>query len=114
MMHTGGRRPAYRYRVVDVFTETPLEGNPLAVFPVAAGLDEATMQGIAKGLNLSETTFVLPVTRSDCTARLWIFTPAGEMTFAGHPTFGTSFVLLGEGADPRARQQCRLDDNLGP
>ena len=51
---------AYRYRMVDVFTNRPLEGNPLAVFPDAEGLSAATMQKIAQELNLSETTFVLP------------------------------------------------------
>jgi trans-2,3-dihydro-3-hydroxyanthranilate isomerase len=64
---------AYRYRVVDVFTEHPLEGNPLAVFSQAHNLDASTMQRIAKELNLSETAFVLPSTRSDCTARVRIF-----------------------------------------
>src|SRR5580692_12702053 len=57
---------SYRYRVVDVFTDTPLKGNPLAVFPDARGLDDDTMQDIARELNLSETTFVLPATRPDC------------------------------------------------
>src|ERR1700690_2661774 len=90
--------PVYRYRVVDVFTEHPLEGNPLAVFPDASGLDESTMQKIAKELNLSETTFVLPSTRADCAVRVRIFTPTKEMLFAGHPTIGTSYVLLDEGA----------------
>jgi trans-2,3-dihydro-3-hydroxyanthranilate isomerase len=88
---------AHRYRVVDVFTERPLEGNPLAVFPDARDLDESTMQRIAKELNLSETAFVLPSTRSDCAARVRIFTPAREMPFAGHPTVGTSYVLFDEG-----------------
>jgi trans-2,3-dihydro-3-hydroxyanthranilate isomerase len=95
----------YRYRVVDVFTEYPLEGNPLAVFPDARDLDAPTMQRIAKELNLSETVFVLPSTRSDCTARLRIFAPAREMPFAGHPTIGASYVLRDEGLAP-------LDDFL--
>jgi trans-2,3-dihydro-3-hydroxyanthranilate isomerase len=51
---------SHRYRVVDVFTQNPLEGNPLAVFPDASGIDDVTMQKIAKELNLSETTFVVP------------------------------------------------------
>jgi trans-2,3-dihydro-3-hydroxyanthranilate isomerase len=87
----------YRYRVVDVFTEFPLEGNPLAVFPDSDGLSETVMQRIARELNLSETAFVLPSTRSDCAARVRIFTPAREMSFAGHPTVGTSYVLIEEG-----------------
>ena len=98
----------YRYRVVDVFTEHPLEGNPLAVFPDARGLDASTMQRIAKELNLSETVFVLPSTRCDCIAHLRIFTPAREMPFAGHPTVGASYVLLDEGAAPRNDLASRL------
>jgi trans-2,3-dihydro-3-hydroxyanthranilate isomerase len=103
---------AYRYRVVDVFTEHPLEGNPLAVFPQAHNLDASTMQRIAKELNLSETAFVLPSTRYDCTARVRIFTPAREMPFAGHPTIGTSFVLLDEGAAPA--DNFLLEELIGP
>ncbi len=82
------------YRVVDVFTNTPFEGNPLAVFPDASGMDTATMQKIAKELNLSETTFVFPATRPDCVAKVRIFTPVKEMDFAGHPTIGTGYVLM--------------------
>jgi trans-2,3-dihydro-3-hydroxyanthranilate isomerase len=102
----------YRYRVVDVFTEHPLEGNPLAVFPDARGLDASTMQRIAKELNLSETVFVLPSTRSDCIAHLRIFTPAREMSFAGHPTVGASYVLLDAGAAPR--NNFLLEELIGP
>ena len=87
----------YRYRVVDVFTKQPLEGNPLAVFPDARGIDDATMQRIAREFNLSETTFVLPASRPDFAAYVRIFTPGRELKFAGHPTIGTSFVLLDEG-----------------
>lgn len=89
-------RRSYPYRVVDVFTDRPLEGNPLAVFPDASGIDDATMQKIAKEFNLSETTFVFPATRAGCAAAVRIFTPSREMPFAGHPTIGTSFVLLDE------------------
>jgi trans-2,3-dihydro-3-hydroxyanthranilate isomerase len=89
--------PTYRYRVVDVFTEHPLEGNPLAVFPDAAGLEDSTLQKIAQELNLSETAFVLPPTRTGCDVRVRIFTPTREMLFAGHPTVGASFVILDEG-----------------
>ncbi len=92
----------FRYRQVDVFTDRPLEGNALAVFPDAAGLDADTMQRVARELNLAETAFVLPPTRPDCTHRVRIFTPAKEMQFAGHPTIGTGFVLLDEGlVDPQ-------------
>ena len=101
---------AYRYRVVDVFTENPLEGNPLAVFPQARNLDESTMQRIAKELNLSETAFVLP--SADCSARVRIFTPARELPFAGHPTIGASYVLLDEGAAPV--DNFLLEELVGP
>ncbi len=87
---------AYRYRVVDVFTTHALEGNALAVFPDASDIDDATMQKIAKEMNLAETSFVKPATRPDCAVALRIFTPAREVPFAGHPTVGTSFVLLDE------------------
>src|ERR1700687_1369265 len=95
---------SWPYRVVDVFTREPLLGNPLAVFPNAAGIDGKTMQKIARELNLSETVFVLPATRADCVARVRIFTPARELPFAGHPTIGTSFVLLDLGLVPRTAE----------
>jgi len=104
----------HRYRVVDVFTTQALEGNPLAVFPDASGLHESTMQKIARELNLSETTFVLPPTRPDCVARVRIFTPRQEMVFAGHPTIGTSFVLLDEELLPRRADHFVLDIRVGP
>ena len=103
----------YRYRVVDVFTEKPLEGNPLAVFPDARGIDDVTMQKIAKEFNLSETTFVLPASRPNCAARVRIFTPNMEMLFAGHPTVGTSFVLLDEGIVPKTSDRFALDEKIG-
>jgi trans-2,3-dihydro-3-hydroxyanthranilate isomerase len=109
-----GREHEYRYRVVDVFTENPLEGNALAVFPDAASLDATTMQRIALELNLAESAFVLPPTRSDCAARVRIFTPAKEMRFAGHPTIGTAFVLLDEGLVPAHTGGFSLEENIGP
>jgi trans-2,3-dihydro-3-hydroxyanthranilate isomerase len=105
---------SYRYRVVDVFTEQPLEGNALAVFPDATGLDDATMQKIAKELNLSETTFVSQATRADCAANVRIFTPTKEMVFAGHPTIGASFVLLDEGIVPKNSERFVLEEKVGP
>ncbi|MBC8167197.1 MAG: PhzF family phenazine biosynthesis protein, partial [Bryobacteraceae bacterium] len=104
---------SYRYRVVDVFTESPLEGNPLAVFPDAQGLGEHTMQRIAKELNLSETVFILPSSREGCVARVRIFTPALEMLFAGHPTVGASYVLLDEGVVPADTGHFCLDEQIG-
>jgi len=83
--------PDHAFRIVNVFAETSLGGNPLAVFEDAHGLDEATMQALALQFNLSETTFVLPSERA--TARVRIFTPTFEMPFAGHPTLGTAHVV---------------------
>jgi trans-2,3-dihydro-3-hydroxyanthranilate isomerase len=103
----------YRYRVVDVFTQNALEGNQLGVFPEATGIDDATMQRIAKELNIAETTFILPATRPDCVANVRIFTPAREMPFAGHPTVGSSFVLMDEGVIPRETTQFSLDEKVG-
>ena len=84
-----------RYAVLDVFTRSPLEGNPLAVVLDAEGLDTAAMQAIAREFNLAETVFVQPAERPAHTARLRIFTPGRELDFAGHPTVGTA-VLLAE------------------
>lgn len=84
--------PTYRYVLADVFTDTPLAGNGLAVFTDARGLDAETMQRIARELNLSETVFVLPAERGGH-ARIRIFTPTVELPFAGHPVLGTAFVL---------------------
>ena len=106
-------RRAHRYRVVDVFTETPLEGNPVAVFPASAELDPTTMQAIARELNLAETVFVCPPTRAGCAMRLRIFTPAHEMAFAGHPTIGASWVLQAEGIVARDSEHFLLDEIIG-
>ncbi len=85
----------YRFRIVNVFTVggDRLSGNPLCVFEDARGLTDAQMQGLARQLNLSETTFVLPASRPDAAARVRIFTPGFEMPFAGHPTLGTAHVV---------------------
>ena len=91
-----------RYRLVNVFAEKPLEGNPLCVVEDGSGLDDATMQALALQFNLSETTFLLPSTRAN--ARVRIFTPTFEMPFAGHPTLGSAHVAraLGRGGDDLA------------
>jgi trans-2,3-dihydro-3-hydroxyanthranilate isomerase len=107
-------RQSYRYNIVDVFTRQPLEGNALAVFPDASGMDDDTMQKIARETNLSETTFVFPATRADCVACVRIFTPRNEMRFAGHPTLGTSFVLLEEGIVAEGTEQFLLEERVGP
>jgi trans-2,3-dihydro-3-hydroxyanthranilate isomerase len=83
------------YVIVDVFTGTPLEGNPLAVFTEADRLPPDRMQQVAREMNLSETVFVLPPAAGG-DARIRIFTPAIELPFAGHPTLGTAFVLCGQ------------------
>jgi trans-2,3-dihydro-3-hydroxyanthranilate isomerase len=92
----------WRFHQLDVFTTTPLAGNPLAVFPDARGLDVGTMQGLAREMNLSETTFVLP--SRVATRRVRFFTPAAEIPLAGHPTIGTWWLLaelgLVEGLPP--------------
>lgn len=82
---------AYAFRIVNVFAEERLGGNPLAVFENGRGLDDATMQALALQFNLSETTFILPSTAAS--ARVRIFTPSFEMPFAGHPTLGTAHVV---------------------
>jgi trans-2,3-dihydro-3-hydroxyanthranilate isomerase len=81
------------YVVADVFTDTPLHGNPVAVFEDAQGLSAELMQRAARELNLSETVFVLPAAGNDANADIRIFTPALELPFAGHPVLGTAFVL---------------------
>jgi PhzF family phenazine biosynthesis protein len=81
----------FAFRIVNVFAEDRLAGNPLAVFENAEGLSDAHMQALALQFNLSETTFILPSTVAD--ARVRIFTPTFEMPFAGHPTLGSAHVV---------------------
>ena len=90
-------KPPRRFSMVtmDVFSAKPLEGNPLAVFPDARGLSDAEMQAIAKEMNLSETTFILPreaAVERERGVLVRIFTVSEELPFAGHPTLGTAFV----------------------
>jgi PhzF family phenazine biosynthesis protein len=98
------------YRTVDVFTAEPLRGNPLAVVFDAEGLSDAQMQAIARWINLSETTFLLPPTDAQADYRVRIFTPGGELPFAGHPTLGTCHAWLEAGGQPQRQgevvQQC--------
>ncbi|PKW18657.1 PhzF family phenazine biosynthesis protein [Saccharopolyspora spinosa] len=100
--------PNHAYVITDVFTATPLEGNPLAVFIDAASLSTEQMQRIAREMNLSETTFVLPA-REVADARVRIFTPVNELPFAGHPTLGTAIVL---GAETN-QDTIRLETEVG-
>lgn len=84
---------SHRFVWYDVFTATARTGNPLAVITDAEGLDDAAMASIARELNLSETTFVLPPVDGATTHRVRIFTPTRELAFAGHPTVGTAVAL---------------------
>jgi trans-2,3-dihydro-3-hydroxyanthranilate isomerase len=88
---------ALRYDVVDVFTDRPYAGNPLAVVHGADALSGRQMQAIAREFDLSETTFVLPPTQTGADYRVRIFTPAVELPFAGHPSVGTAWVLARDG-----------------
>ncbi|WP_343627876.1 PhzF family phenazine biosynthesis protein [Roseateles sp.] len=90
-----------RFVQVDVFTPQALKGNPLAVVIDGAGLDEATMAAFARWTNLSETTFLLPPTDPAADYRVRIFTPGGELPFAGHPTLGSAHAWLSSGGDPK-------------
>jgi trans-2,3-dihydro-3-hydroxyanthranilate isomerase len=83
----------YRFVQVDVFTDVPFGGNPLAVFPEAEGLTTGDMHRLAQEMNLSETTFVLPPQAPGADFKVRIFTPAAELPFAGHPVVGTHWVL---------------------
>lgn len=95
---------------IDVFTAAPGYGNPVAVVLDGAGLDDAAMQRFARWTNLSETTFVLPPTDPAADYALRIFTPGGELPFAGHPTLGSCFAWLAAGGQPKSAdrivQQC--------
>jgi trans-2,3-dihydro-3-hydroxyanthranilate isomerase len=87
----------YQFIQADVFTEVIFGGNPVAVFPDAEGLSDDEMQKIAREMNLSETTFVLPASDKRADVRVRFFTPAAELPFAGHPTIGTHVVLASLG-----------------
>ena len=86
----------YEFVQLDVFTQTPLSGNPLAIFPDAGELTDAEMQALAREMNLSETTFIFPrdgVTEAREGKKVRIFTVETELPFAGHPTLGTALFL---------------------
>lgn len=98
------------YVILDVFTDTPLEGNPVAVFLDGGGLETSLMQRTARELNLSETVFLLaPTDSSGADARARIFTPLAELPFAGHPVLGTAFLLGNE----RKLDAVRLETGAG-
>src|SRR5881394_4086632 len=111
---TGGGLMAKRLQMVqvDVFSSTALEGNPLEVFRDGTGLSDDQMQAIAREMNLSETTFILPRdkgTERERGVRVRIFTVQEELPFAGHPTLGTAFVLRGDSG----ATEVRLDLKVG-
>ena len=99
-----------RFALVDVFHDEPLSGNPLAVVFDAEGFSDGEMQQIARWLNLSETTFLVPAVSSEADYRVRIFTLQRELPFAGHPTLGTCHAWLSAGGKPRNRdtiiQEC--------
>ena len=101
---------ARRFSQLDVFTDQPLRGNPLAVVHDAQGLSDGQMADFARWTNLSETTFLLPPDDAGADYRVRIFTPGGELPFAGHPTLGSCHAWLSAGGVPRDAdvvvQQC--------
>ena len=103
----------YPFYQVDVFTDTPLGGNPLAVFLEAEDLTKETMQKIAKEMNLSETTFVLPPGDLPADYFIRIFTPLKELPFAGHPILGTAHVLRETGKISNGAHLTRLAMKAG-
>ena len=105
---------SYRYLHLDVFTGHLFGGNQLAVYPDGRGLSAETMQAIAKEMNYSETTFVLPAERPDTDARLRIFTPADELPMAGHPTIGSIFALARTGVIAAGRDRFVFGLGVGP
>ena len=103
----------HRFTQLDVFTATPLKGNPLAVVHDAQSLDDATMAAFARWTNLSETTFLLPPTDPGADYRVRIFTPGGELPFAGHPTLGSCAAWLAAGGRPRAEAEVVQECGVG-
>lgn len=99
----------HKFVQLDVFTDVPLKGNPLAVVYEADDLSDEQMARFANWTNLSETTFILKPSHPEADYRVRIFTPTGELPFAGHPTLGTCFAWLKNGGQPKAEiivQEC--------
>jgi PhzF family phenazine biosynthesis protein len=103
--------PHYAFRQVDVFASTVFAGNPVAVVHDAADMSDAQMAAMARWTNLSETTFLLPPTADDADYRVRIFSPRGELTFAGHPTLGSAHAWLEAGG--RAKHPGRVVQECG-
>ena len=102
-----------RFSQVDVFTEIPFKGNPVAVVLDGDGLETEQMQAIARWTNLSETTFVCTPTNAEADYRLRIFCPMNEMRFAGHPTIGSAHALLSSGFVPKRRGELVQECGVG-
>jgi trans-2,3-dihydro-3-hydroxyanthranilate isomerase len=98
----------YEFVQLDVFTQTPLAGNPLAIFHDARGLNDGEMQALAREMNLSETTFILPEDRVAEAHKVRIFTVAEELPFAGHPTLGTALYLYASRAATDSDQSMEI------
>src|SRR5437763_5686272 len=105
---------SYRYLHYDVFTDRLFGGNQLAVFLDGRGLPTETMQAIAKEMNFSETTFVLPAEAPGTDIRMRIFTPGEELPMAGHPTIGSAFALATEGIIAKGRERFVFGLGVGP
>src|SRR5262245_43245672 len=106
----------YEFTQVDVFTQTPLAGNPLAIFPDARGLNDAEMQALAREMNLSETTFIFPRdtgTEAREGKKVRIFTVETELPFAGHPTLGTALYLYASDSNQKKPGEITLDLKAG-
>jgi len=103
----------FRFCQVNVFSADPLGGNPLAVVHDAEGLSDAQMAALARWTNLSETTYLLPPRDSKADYRVRIFTPGGELPFAGHPTLGTCHAWLAKGGKPRERSVVAQECGIG-
>jgi trans-2,3-dihydro-3-hydroxyanthranilate isomerase len=106
----------YEFVQLDVFTQTPLAGNPLAVFYDARGLDDHEMQALAREMNLSETTFIFPrdaATEDKAGKKVRIFTVEAELPFAGHPTLGTALYLYASEANQKKPVEINLDLKAG-
>lgn len=103
-----------RYLHYDVFTDRPFEGNQLAVFPDARGLSSLQMQTIAREMNFSESTFILPAQSPGTDIRMRIFTPGQELPMAGHPTIGSTFALAADGVIAAGRERFVFGLGVGP
>ena len=107
---------SYAFHTADVFTDCMHGGNPLAVIPDARGLSDRQMLSITREFNYSESVFVFPPDSRENTRRVRIYTPAGEIPFAGHPTVGCAFVLASIGEIPLSGNETKivLEEGVGP